>query len=392
MFELALKAALPVIGVHTDDPVNRIRILQSLAGLKAVELKSNVKTLGPNIYWTDDSTMLTRELYLLFRQQEVTLVVWNPEPDNPLITDVGGLPTPAKFLAELVADYTTALYQAEVAQALKGLSLKRADEILKLTAAKGIQGELSGPLVRMTRSQVGEQVQGLTPQDTSYDFYDFPERLKKWLTLNKSYFLNPATPPKLVPRGVLLDGSPGVGKSMGAKAIARELGVPLYRLDIASTLNRYIGESEARVNRSLAMLERESPCVLLLDEVEKVFINGSDDLVIGRIMSQLLWWLSEHQSRVLTVMTTNDMSAIPSELYRTGRVDMTMRIPRMSINDARLFANMVFKGVMQAAPTSAQLLKVTEALKSTAQDDHSHAEVAEMVYTLIKQHNWLKIV
>lgn len=390
MFELAIKASLPVVGVHTDDPVNRVRIVQSIAGIKAVELKASVKNLGPHVYWTDDPDLVTQETYLLFRAQEKTLVVFNPEGDHPLITDAGVLPTPPQFLEQLVADHVSPLYLSEACQVLKGLSLKRVEEILMLARAR-VEAQPSVAEIRLTRSQMGEQVQGLIPLDTTYDFYDFPETLKSWLDLNRSYFLNASTPAKLVPRGVLLNGPPGVGKSMGAKAVARTLGVPLYRLDIASTLNRYIGESEARVSRSLALLERESPCVLLLDEVEKVFNNSSDDLVIGRIMSQLLWWLSEHQSRVMTVMTTNDMSAIPPELYRNGRVDLTLTILRLSFTDARTFASMVFKGVMGKAASTPQLLKISEALKASKTPDFSHVEVAELVYTQIKTHNWLKL-
>lgn len=388
MFELALKAAIPIIGVHTDDPVNRVRVLQLIAEVKALQYHSTIKSFAPGIYWTDDPNDVTTEVYLKFRKEDRTLVVFNPPMDNELIIDCGTLPTPVKPMMSLIEEFVEPIYAPGVSQVLKGLSLKRIDEILKLTRAR--VGDVTAPEVRRTRSQVGETVQGLYPVDTTYDFYDFPPKLSKWLALNKPYFLDVKTPAKLVPRGVLLDGPPGVGKSMSAKAIAHELGVPLYRLDIASTLNRYIGESEARVNRSLALLEREGPCVLLLDEVEKVFSDKDDGGVTNRIMSQLLWWLADHQSRVLTVMTTNDVTSIPPELYRTGRVDMVMKIPRMGFTDARTFANMVYKGVMSKAPITKHLHTISEALKVTGTDDYSHAEVAELVYTQIKQHQWLK--
>ena len=99
--------------------------------------------------------------------------------------------------------------------------------------------------------------------------------LEDWLELNSAYFLNPKTPAKLMPRGLMLAGKPGVGKSMGAKAIAQHFDIPLFRLDISTTLAKFVGESEARVARSLATVDRESPCVLLLDEVEKIF-SGND--------------------------------------------------------------------------------------------------------------------
>jgi hypothetical protein len=90
-------------------------------------------------------------------------------------------------------------------------------------------------------------------------------------------------------------------------------------------------------------------------------------------------------------MTTNNLSHIPPELYRTGRVDMVMKIPRMSTMEANNFAQEVFASVVGKKATLKQVQTLANALKLTEKDDFAHAEVAELVYTQIKQHEWVVV-
>jgi SpoVK/Ycf46/Vps4 family AAA+-type ATPase len=94
---------------------------------------------------------------------------------------------------------------------------------------------------------------------------------------------------------------------------------------------------------------------------------------------------------VLTIMTTNNLKNIPPELYRTGRVDMVMKIPRMSAMEANNFAQEVFTSVVGKKATLKQVQALSNALKLTALDDFAHAEVAELVYTTIKVHEWVAL-
>jgi hypothetical protein len=389
MFENALSAKIPVLGVTTDDLMNFEEALHLIAKMTVKELPKNVKALGDALYWTMDVEDVTLDVYKFLMKHEHQLVVINPSKKNPLVFDAGELPTPKEMILGYLEEVMEADQVEQTYTALKGLSLKAVSEIVMLTQAR--TGSMSIKEIRRTRSMLGGTVQGLIPVEPDFDFYKFPVKIEEWLKINRAYFLSEKTPPKLRPRGVMLEGSPGVGKSMAAKAIARELGVPLYRLDIATTLNRYIGESEARVARSLSLLEREAPCVMLLDEVEKHFTDKEDSGVVTRIMSQLLWWLADHSSRVLTVMTTNNLSHIPPELYRTGRVDMVMKIPRMSTMEANNFAQEVFASVVGKKATLKQVQTLANALKLTEKDDFAHAEVAELVYTQIKQHEWVVV-
>ena len=156
--------------------------------------------------------------------------------------------------------------------------------------------------------------------ETDYDFYEWPHALKEWLTLNDQYFLDLNTPPQLVPRGLLLGGEPGVGKTMAAKVLAKHWDVPLFRLDVSTSLNRYLGESESRIAKNLAVIEQNAPCVWLMDEVEKLFVSNGDEGTTQRILSQVLWWLQYHSARVLTIMTTNNLENDPEGVVSSGAI------------------------------------------------------------------------
>ncbi len=391
MFETALKSGIPVIGAHTTDLVNVEAVLHHLTGLKVVEMPSKLPSkLGAAIYYTSDSEMVTIAAYNQLMESEHQLIVLNPQPGNSLIFDAGELPTPEPLVREYLAQMCDANQIPDLLQALKGLSLKMVGETIMLTQAR--TGGMLPSEVRRTRTMVSGLTQGMYTIDTTVDFYDYPPALWEWLELNEWYFLNPKTPHQLVPRGLMLDGSPGVGKSMAAKAIANYFKVPLYRLDVSTALNKYQGASEERIFRILAQIEKEAPCVLLIDEVEKIFSDsGSDETgVISRILSQLLWWLAEHRTRVLTVMTTNKLSIIQPELYRPGRIDKVIGIPRLSFSQAEEFATKVFKSVIGTYPSleQNQASSIYAELKDSGQVTFSHAEVSEMVYLVIKKNKW----
>ena len=116
-------------------------------------------------------------------------------------------------------------------------------------------------------------------------------------------------------------GVPGCGKSLSAKAIASQWGLPLYRLDMASVLGMYVGQSEGRLREALATAERVAPCVLWIDEIEKGLAQGSDGGTTRRLIGQFLFWMQELTAKVFMVATANDVSTLPPELLRKGRFD-----------------------------------------------------------------------
>jgi hypothetical protein len=401
MLELALKARIPIIGVSTDDPINFAKVLQEVAispaagerSFTPAKLSHTQTTLSTEVYWTDDADKITEANYYKFNKNSASLVVMNA-PTHMLCFDAGILPMPEQLLTGMVQQELN-VEAPEAVAALRGLSLKTAREVLLLSMARA-NGQLTANDVRATRSTVFGAVQGLYPEETSYDFYAWPPGLREWVQLNKPYFLK-SPHPKLMPRGILFDGPPGVGKSMAGKAIANEFGVPLYRLDIASTLSKYIGESEARLMKILQMVDRESPCVLLLDEVEKIFKMEADSGVIQRLLSAGLWWLQEHTTRVFTVMTTNDKTAIPPELYRKGRIDLEQAIRKLTLHEARNFCQAVFRSVVGTPADLKRIQEMSEHLQLIAKPDQSgikhiaHAEVADAVYHLVKKNKWVVV-
>ncbi|MCL2689832.1 MAG: AAA family ATPase [Chitinispirillia bacterium] len=127
------------------------------------------------------------------------------------------------------------------------------------------------------------------------------------------------------PRGILLVGVPGCGKSLSAKAIALNWKLPLYRLDFATVQGSYVGQSEQQLKDALHTAERVSPCILWIDEIEKglsgAISGGRDGGVSTRMVGQFLFWLQECKKHVFVVATANDVTLLPSELLRRGRFD-----------------------------------------------------------------------
>tara|TARA_R110002049_G_scaffold122999_3_gene278060 strand:- start:1970 stop:3460 length:1491 start_codon:yes stop_codon:yes gene_type:complete len=148
-------------------------------------------------------------------------------------------------------------------------------------------------------------------------------RLKGWLAQRKAAFRRDAGAAHLdAPKGILLIGIQGCGKSLAAKATAGVFGVPLLRLDMASLYDKYHGETERKLRDSLKTADVMSPCVLWIDEIEKGLAGrGGETGTTQRVLGTFLTWMAEKQSHVFVVATANDISALPPELVRKGRFD-----------------------------------------------------------------------
>ncbi len=157
-----------------------------------------------------------------------------------------------------------------------------------------------------------------------YDTARFSEvgglkRLQEWLKLREHAV---HTQQRDRPKGVLLLGVQGSGKSLAAKAIAGLWGLPLLRLDMATLYNKFIGETEKNLRSALEQAEVMTPCVLWIDEIEKGLAGGSNDEGTSqRILGTLLTWMAERTSQVFLVATANDVQGLPPELLRKGRFD-----------------------------------------------------------------------
>ncbi|MFJ3876180.1 AAA family ATPase [Streptomyces sp. NPDC090077] len=172
------------------------------------------------------------------------------------------------------------------------------------------------------------------------------------------------------PRGVLLVGVPGCGKSLSAKAVAAQWQLPLYRLDMGSIHGKYLGESEGRFREALETADRVAPCVLWIDEIEKGLAGVNDGTgVPQRIIGQFLFWLQESQSRAFVVATANDVRSLPPELLRKGRFDELFFVDLPDARDREEIIGIYYRRYLRAEPGREQLARLVDLSEGFAGSD-----------------------
>ena len=243
-----------------------------------------------------------------------------------------------ELLASIVQDISKAQH-VEVAlsreetthlvQHLSGLTLMEAEKIL--TKAIIEDGALSSQDIE----HVIEAKRRVVEREGLLEYYPASKTmasvadlvtLKAWLAKRKAVVKDSERAEKFgltFPRGMLLLGVPGCGKSLSAKAVASEWGLPLLKLDPSNLYNKYIGESESNFKRAMRAAERMAPVVLWIDELEKAFASGGgeDGGVSQRILGSFLSWMQERHGDVFVVATANDIQSLPPEFLRKGRFD-----------------------------------------------------------------------
>ncbi|MDA1080812.1 MAG: AAA family ATPase [Gemmatimonadetes bacterium] len=213
---------------------------------------------------------------------------------------------------------------------LVGLSMLEAEKVItKLIVDDGALREQDVQRVMIAKRQVVEQ-DGLLeyyPAEDGLDQVAGLDGLKAWLAMRRPVVADPQKAAAFglsFPKGVLLLGVPGCGKSLCAKAVAREWGLPLLRLDPGNLYDKYMGNSEKNFRRAMQTAERMAPIVLWIDELEKVFASVSGDSdggVSNRVFGIFLSWLQERKGDVFVVATSNDVTKLPPEFVRKGRFD-----------------------------------------------------------------------
>jgi hypothetical protein len=393
MFSLAVKSGVPLISVHTTDTVNVQMVIEALVGEAVLPAPEKTAMLVQHsscrVFWTLKHVQCDEATYTNLITHEKCLIVINHPDPGQLAFSVGSLPTPKSLIRHFLEAVLPEDEVDPMLSCFSGLTLKDLGEVARLTMVR--DGSLTAKGVLHTRAMLASKTQGIQQVDTTLDVYMPYVPLEDWVELNGPFFMNPPDS-RLTPRGVLLNGPPGVGKSQAAKYIANQWNVPAYRLDLTSALGKYVGESEGNFSRILSILDQEQPALVLLDEVEKLFTQATDQGVTFRLLSQLLWWLQEHTSRVFVVMTTNDMDAIPQELYRGRRIDRVFNIEKLSFGSGVTLGLKIlqsFKPVI--THTENKLLSAAISQYVSTQEDNaiSHAHVTQIVYDLIKQHKWL---
>ena len=236
-----------------------------------------------------------------------------------------------KFCKEQGAEVPPEDLLHKLVGALKGLSEFDIINILSLALSNDREitaAELGLVLDQKKRMIQKTNILQMIDVDESMSNLGGLEKLKEWLQQKAQIFerLEEAKAFGVtIPKGVLIAGMPGCGKSLCAKVTANEFKLPLLSLDMGRIMGKYVGESEANMRRALAIADAISPCILWIDEMEKAFsgIGGSESGtdVTMRLFGTFLTWLQEKKSAVFVVATANDATKLPSELLRKGRFD-----------------------------------------------------------------------
>lgn len=275
----------------------------------------------------------------------VSSVLHIPQDLEKLITVMElGLPD-EKEIAKIINRFMKeneipAVYQGlldEMSIALKGLTESEVKDILSLSISQ------DGELTRKALKQIFDQKQQMIlkagilemiPQKEGIEDIGGLENLKDWLQKKAKVFkdINKAVEFGVaMPKGVLIAGVPGCGKSLSAKAAGKLFDVPLLRLDMGRLMGKYVGESEENMRKAIRLAEAISPCVLWVDELEKAFAGigsgGSGGEVTTRLFGAFLTWMQEKTSAAFVVATANDITKLPPELLRKGRFDEIFYVP-----------------------------------------------------------------
>jgi len=252
-----------------------------------------------------------------------------------------GLPSPEELvggvrrtLAELTAQgVPNSLDMAAIGQLAKNLAGLSEDESLRvlrqcvLTRGKVDAGLLDDVLEGKRQALHTDGLLETVKRDASFGEVAGLQHLRDWIAKRKSALTPEGQRFGLVPpKGILITGVQGCGKSLAARAVAGEWGYELARLDAGALYDKYVGESEKRLRKALDLAQKLAPVVLWIDEIEKAFASAgsSGDADAGlsqRLLATLLTWMQDRESGVFLAATSNNITILPPEMLRKGRFD-----------------------------------------------------------------------
>nr|YP_010904005.1 hypothetical protein REQ00_pgp169 [Caulacanthus ustulatus]WCH57256.1 hypothetical protein [Caulacanthus ustulatus] len=315
--------------------------------LAALELVDTINPLTPKFFLLKDfhsfindvsimrkmknlyKKLKNSNLYIIIISSEVRI----PAPLKSIVTLIEfPLPSSQEILIELkrlfsLLNVTSSINLESIALAYKGMPI----ELIRKSIAKIISVNKISPQIFHL---IAEEKKHFIEQTNILDFYPVNNTLndiggllclKQWLQKRSYAFTKQAQNYGLpTPKGILLVGIQGTGKSLSAKVIAKQWNLPLFRLDVGKIFGGVVGESEKNIRAVIKLSEELDPCVLWIDEIDKVFNrlnNNADSGTTSRVLSTLLTWLSEKTNQVFVVATANNVLCLPTEMLRKGRFD-----------------------------------------------------------------------
>lgn len=274
----------------------------------------------------------------------------------------------------------------EAAATLTGVTRIEAENVIAALIANKCIKKSDMDEVRHAKDRLFSDISGLEKIDADENVKDIGglSGLRKWLD-EKKELLKPEKRDELKakglqpPRGILLVGVPGCGKSLSAKSISANWKLPLYRLDFATVQGSFVGQSEQQLKDALATAENVSPCILWIDEIEKGLSGAgtsNDGGVSTRMVGQFLFWLQECKKQVFVVATANDVSLLPSELLRRGRFDELFFVDLPTAEERREILTLYMRKYLSldfTGPLADRIVELTDGftgadLESTVRD------------------------
>lgn len=314
----------------TDCPLEKVLILRDVhEELREPSVVAQLKTIAQRTMYADDYwvpiIIVSSKLVIPPELEKIITVFDIPLPERKEIE---------QMLSEYAAFYEFQISDSDLSDlslAFKGLSEFEITQILNLAYQRS--GKVSAAdkeLILREKEQSIKKSGLLEAVRVNHDVDDIGglDNLVAYLRKKSYIYQNLSKAIKAgvdIPKGILIVGMPGCGKSLTAKAAANLFKVPLLRLDVGKLLGKYVGESEENLRLAIKMAEATTPCVLWIDEIEKAFAGvGKDESgggVTTRLFGHFLTWMQEKDSTVYVVATANDITNIPPEFLRKGRFD-----------------------------------------------------------------------
>ena len=309
---------------------NTFLILKDIHGeLENPKIIALLKRIAENNLYNDEfntTIFILSETVIIPKELENYITVF----DIPLPTEGEILKITREFIEDLQIVVEEDVIN-DIALSFKGLNEFQIKQILNLAYQDG------GCIDKEDKLLILKEKEQFIKKSGMLEIVNFTEtigdigglvNLKEWLKRKAKVFGNLDKAIKFgvdVPKGIMIIGMPGCGKSLTAKATARLFEIPLVRLDVGRLLGKYVGESEENMRNALKLSEAISPCVLWIDEIEKAFAGvgseGGGNEVTTRLFGQFLTWMQEKENTVFIVATANDISKMPPEFLRKGRFD-----------------------------------------------------------------------
>src|SRR5258706_168897 len=383
----------------TQDPLTALRHIGEIENTNAIFL---LKDMAPHLTNANLGRQL-RELVQKMTSSHSTIVLTGDPLELPRDLEALGI----RFRLELpdddelrevvrnVVDSFSARQRVRVeltreeaqrlVHALSGLTLGQARQVIAQTLVD--DGRLTSDDIHKVIRCKGEIIQRggvlefFPPEANAFQLGGFT-RLKAWLADARLGFTPEAKAMNLAPpKGVLVVGVQGCGKSISAKFIAHEGGLPLLKLDAGRLYEKYVGESEKNLRKAMELAEAMAPVVLWIDEIEKVFSQGgggdADGGLSQRLFGAFLTWLQEKREEVFVVGAANDLLNVPPELLRKGRFDEIFFVD-LPTPDERLSILPIHLGPRKQDPQSFDLPRMAAAMEG-----FSGAEIEQAVISAL---------